>query len=512
MSIRATQASRSGLLIAPALFALVEFAVQFFVATGYGIFRDELYYISCAKRLAWGYVDQPPLSIALLALQRLVLPDMVLTLKLLPALAGAATVYLTGALAARLGGRAWAQAAASLAALCAPVYLALFGFYSMNAFDVMLWTVAAWLIVRTIDTGGTRWWVLLGIALGLGLQNKISVLWLGVGLAAALLLTAQRRALRTAGPWLAAGTAGLIALPNLLWQAAHGWPTLEFMGNAAQYKNVELALTDFVGQQVLFMNPLALPLWLGGLLWLLLAPTARRWRPLAVIFVTVFLLLAASGSAKPYYLAPAFPPLLAAGGVALSRLVQRRRPLVAAYLVALGAAGIALAPMALPVLAPASYSAYARTIGIQPKAQERHEVGALPQHLADRLGWEELAADVAQVVAALPVEERADVAIYTTNYGRAGAIELYGERDGLPRVVSGHNNWWLWGPGPGQPRALILVGGRIEEHREAFESVELEATHRCELCMPFEREIPIFVGRGWKRPIAEIWPSTKEFM
>ncbi len=366
--------------------------------------------------------------------------------------------------------------------------------------------------MRTIDTGGTRWWVLLGIVLGLGLQNKISVLWLGAGLAAALLLTAQRRALRTPGPWLAAGIAGLIALPHLLWQAAHGWPTLEFMGNAARYKNVELSLTDFVGQQVLFMNPLALPLWLGGLLWLLLAPTARRWRPLAVIFVTVFLLLAASGSAKPYYLAPAFPPLLAAGGVALSRLVQRRRLLVAAYLAALGAAGIALAPMALPVLAPASYSAYARTIGIQPKAQERNAVGELPQHLADRLGWPELAADVARVVDALPAGERAGAAIFTTNYGRAGALELYGERLGLPPVASGHNNWWLWGPPAAEPTVLVLVGGRIEDHREALESVELVAIHRCALCMPFEREIPIFVGRGWKVPLAEVWPRTREFM
>jgi hypothetical protein len=385
----------------------------------------------------------------------------------------------------------------------------------MNAFDVLTWTLAFWLVARTIDTGGTRWWVLLGITLGLGLQNKISVLWLGAGLAAALLLTAQRRALRTPGPWLALGIAGLIALPHLLWQAAHGWPTLEFMGNAARYKNVELSLADFVGQQVLFMNPLGLPLWLGGLLWLLLAPTARRWRPLAVIFVTVFLLLAASGSAKAYYLAPAYPPILAAGGVALSRLVHRRRVLVAAYLVLLGVAGAALAPTVTPMLSPGSYAAYAanaEAVGMKIRPQERHEVGELPQHLADRLGWKELAADVARVVAALPAEERADVAIYTTNYGRAGAIELYGERDGLPRVVSGHNSWWLWGPGPGLPRVLVIVGGRIEEHREAFELVELAATHRCGLCMPFEREIPIFVGRGWKVPLAEVWPRTKEFM
>ena len=369
--------------------------------------------------------------------------------------------------------------------------------------------------MRTIDTGGTRWWVLLGIALGLGLQNKISVLWLGVGLAAALLLTAQRRALRTPGPWLAAGLAGLIALPHLLWQAAHDWPTLEFMSNAARYKNVELPLSDFVGQQVLFMNPLALPLWLGGLLWLLLAPTARRWRPLAVIFVTVFLLLAASGSAKAYYLAPAYPPILAAGGVALSRLVHRRRALVAAYLVLLGIAGAALAPTVTPMLSPGSYgfyAAYAEAVGVKIRPQERNAVGELPQHLADRLGWPELAADVARVIDALPAGERAGAAIFTTNYGRAGALELYGERWGLPPVASGHNSWWLWGPPAAEPTVLILVGGRIEEHREAFESVELEATHRCELCMPFEREIPIFVGRGWKRPIAEIWPSTKEFM
>ncbi|MCU0230087.1 MAG: glycosyltransferase family 39 protein [Acidobacteria bacterium] len=501
-----------GPLRAPAACAAAAFAVQFLVAPGYGIFRDELYYIACAKRLGWGYVDQPPLSIALLALQRLVLPDAVLALKLLPALAGAITVYLVGALAARLGGRDWAQAAASLAALVAPVYLAIFGFFSMNAFDVLIWTVCFWLIARTIDTGGTRWWAWLGIALGLGLQNKISVLWLGAGLAAALLLTAQRRALATPGPWLAAALAGLIALPHLLWQIAHGWPTLEFISNAARFKNAEMPLSVFLGQQVLFMNPVALPLWLGGLLWLLLAPSARRWRPFAVIFVAVFLMLAASGSSKPYYLAASFPPLLAAGGVALSRLAHRRRALAATYLAALGVAGVALAPMAMPVLAPASYAAYARAIGIQPAAQERNAVGELPQHLADRLGWPELAAEVARVVETLTPEERAGAVIYATNYGRAGAIELYGERWGLPPVASGHNSWWLWGPPRETPRVIVIVGGRIEDHREALESVELVATHRCALGMPFEREVPIFVGRGWKRPFSEVWLSTKEFI
>lgn len=499
------------ILLAPAILAAVKLVIPLLIAAEYGIFRDELYYISCSKRLDWGYVDQPPLSIALLALQRLVLPDTPRALLVLPALAGAAMVYLVGSICSRMGGKGWAPGIASLGALAAPVYIALHGFFSMNALDLLFWTLAAWALVRVIEEPTSGRWALLGVILGLGLQNKLSMLWFGAGLAVALIVTAQRRALRTPGPYLAAGLAFLIASPYLLWQVAHGWPTLEFMRNATGRKMVSVSPLTFLGDQLLAMNPLEVPLWLGGLLWLLLAPSARRWRPLAVIFLAVFAILISGGKARMYYLSPAYVPLLAAGGIALSRGVARHRWLVATYLAAIASSGLLLAPLGAPLLPPDVYVRYARTLGVGPRAEEHSAVGALPQVLADRFGWRELASDVAAVVATIAPGERESARIYTTNYGRAGAIELYGVRDRLPRVISGHNNWYLWGPGEGEPAVIVIVGGRIEDHRGDFDDVMQVSTHHCEWCMPYENEVPIFVGRGLKEPVAKLWPATKDF-
>lgn len=498
-------------LLVPALLAGVKFVLPFLIAGEYGIFRDELYYIACSKRLDWGYVDQPPLSIVLLALQRLVLAETPRTLVLLPALAGAVTVYMTGAICSRLGGRGWAPGIASLAALAAPVYVAIHGFYSMNAFDLLFWTVTFWALVRVIDEPTAGRWAGLGLLLGLGLLNKLSVLWFGAGLAVALLSTGMRRTLRTPGPYLAAALALLFASPYILWQLANGWPTLEFMRHATSTKMVPVSPLTFLSDQVLAMNPLAVPLWLSGLLWLLLAPSARRWRPLAVIFLVVAAILIAGGRARMYYLSPAYPPLLAAGGIAFSRLIPRHRPLVAAYLALLALSGAILAPLGAPLLPPAAYVRYARALGVAPRAEEHSAVGTLPQVLADRFGWEELAQEVAAVIETLEPRQREGARIYTTNYGRAGAIELFGSRFGLPPVVSGHNNWFLWGPGEGEPEVIVVVGGALEEHLDDFEEIVQAATHRCRWCMPYESEVPIFVGRGPKQPIASLWPATRHF-
>jgi hypothetical protein len=495
----------------PATLAAVAVLVQLTVDAGYGIFRDELYYIACAKRLAWGYVDQPPLSIAFLWLERLVLPDTALSLRLIPALLGGAVVYLAGRLAARMGGGSLAQAAASLGVFVAPIFLGTFHYYSMNSFDMLAWTLVLLLFARYQVTRDERLWIVIGVVLGLGLLNKISVLWLGFGLAVALLASAERRVLLTRSPWLAAGIAGLLFAPHLVWQLQNGWPTLEFMHNATEGKMAAVSLADFIRHQIENLDPLALPLWLGGLLWLLLAPEARRFRPLAFVYLSVFVLLAAGGKSRAGYLGPACPVLFAAGGVALSRIVGRRQWLGWAYLAVVAASGVALAPLAIPALPVESYVRYARTLGIEPGTEEKKDVGPLPQHFADRFGWPELAEATARVYRALPEADRAQARIFTTNYGRAGALELYGEALGLPPVICGHNNYWLWGPGSGEPRVFILVGDSIEDYRAAFDQVEERGSRACPYCMPYESHIPILVARGPRRPLKELWARVKNF-
>ena len=290
----------------------------------YGYFRDELYYIACGRHLAFGYVDQPPLSILLLRLSQLLLGDSLFAIRLLPALAGAAIVALTGIIALDLGGRAWAVALACAGSLCALFNLAVGNFFSMNAFEPLFWTGSIYLLVRIINGGSSTLWLWFGVVLGLGLENKHSMAFFGAGILVGVLLTPERRHFAQKWIWLGGLIAFVIALPNVLWEARYHWPTYELLSNIAHSnKNVALNPLQFIAQQAVFLNPGTLPLWLAGLFWLFGSRDGRRYRIIGIIYlVTLAEFIVLHG--KSYYLAPAYPMLFAAGGVAVERIFAVR--------------------------------------------------------------------------------------------------------------------------------------------------------------------------------------------
>src|SRR5436305_6080358 len=258
------------------LFSVVALLAHLQTIGRYGYFRDELYYIACGRHLAFGYVDQPPLSILLLRLSQILLGNSLFTIRLLPALAGTATVAITGLIARELGGRGWAIALACAGSLCALFSLAVGNFFSMNAFEPLFWMGAIYLLVRIINGGPPRLWLWFGALIGLGLENKHSMAFFAAGVCVALLLTPERHSLTRKWIWLGGLTALLLALPNVIWQMRHDWPTWELLRNIAQSnKNVVLTPAQFIAQQVLIMNPATLPLWLGGLIWLLVSRDGR---------------------------------------------------------------------------------------------------------------------------------------------------------------------------------------------------------------------------------------------
>jgi hypothetical protein len=498
-----------GALAVPLGFAALKLVLHALAVTHYGYFRDELYYIACAKHLAWGYVDQPPFSIALLALNRTLLGDSLLALRWLPALAGAGTVLITGLLVRELGGGRFAQALACLCAVLPPVWLAVDHFFSMNAFDTFFWSLAALLLLRALQVGRPGAWAALGVVLGLGLLNKTSMLWFGGGAFLGLLLTGQRRVLGTRGPWFAAALAGLLFLPHIVWQVRNAWPTLEFMRNAALHKMVHTDFVAFWIQQVVFMSPATLPVWLIGLGALL---ASRRSRVLGIVFLAVAALLVASGSSRPNYLAVAYAPLLAAGAAAIERAAAGRRGwLRPVAIVAVALVGLPLVPAGLPFLPVERQVAYLRALHVQPPAQEHTREGDLPQVFADMFGWEDLVRRVGRVYHALPPADRARCAIFAYNYGEAGAIDFFGPRYGLPPAISPHNNYWLWGPRGASGEVLILVGGSRDERHPDFRSVELADTTSCAHCMPYENGAPIFVCRGLNQPLGRRWIEIRTY-
>lgn len=483
--------------------------------TEYGWFRDELYYVASTRELAWGYVDHPPLSILLLRAWTGLLGESLMAVRLLPAILGAAAVFLTGHLTGRLGGDRFARILAMLCTLLATDFLFTFHVYSMNALDVLVWTGTAVLLAEILRRRPSRdtparmgLWLSLGLLLGLGLQNKISVLWFGAGLAAALLLE-ERRRLRRLGPWLAGGLALALFAPYALWNFALGWPTLEFMNNALVQKMVALDPVSFVGEVILSANPGSLPVWVSGLAWLLISRPGRPWRALAIVWLAVLTILLFAGSSKPGYLAPAFPMLFAAGGVAIESWTRSRsgmRMVVVAPVVALG---LALAPFALPMLPPPVFVAYSRTLGVTTAAVERHALGQLPQHFADMHGWQSLVDIVSMAAATLSPAERDRTIVFGQNYGEAGAVDVLGR--GLPPAASGHNGYWYWGARGVDVQTVIAIDGDVEDYRQLFESVELAARADCTWCMPYEDDLAIWIARGPLQPFEEIWPSTRHF-
>jgi hypothetical protein len=457
-------------------------------------------------------VDHPPLSIGLLWLSRAILGDSLPAIRLLPALAGAATVFLTGLIARELGGRRPAQLVAAGMALVAPFFLGVNHFFSMNSFDLLFWTILVLIATQVLAQDEPRRWVVFGVVAGLGLLNKYSVAFLGFGVVAGLLFTDQRRHLASRWIWIGGVLAVVLVLPHLLWQVQHGWPSVEFIATAQADKFLPVTPVEFLLGQVVLMHPVLFPVWLTGLGLLLFSSRMQRFRALGFAYIAILVLLMIQ-QAKVYYLAPAYPVLFAAGAVAFDELVAKRgwRWAFPAFATLLIAGGLALLPMALPVLPVESYIAYARVLGIEEPQMERGELGQLPQQYADMHGWEEMVRTVRGVYERLPPEERSRAAIFTGNYGEAGAIDFLGRAYGLPRAISGHNSYHLWGPGDYSGEVLIFIGGSVDELSDWFEEVEHVDTHRCTYCMPHEDNLPIHVCRQLRVPVAEAWDGLGHY-
>ncbi len=503
--------------------ALLQAALHAASIGRYGIFRDELYYLSCASRPAAGYVDQPAFSILLLAAWRAFFGDSPSALMLPTALCGAATVILTGLLARRFGGGLAAQGLAAATAAVAPIWVGMTGTYSMNAFDILLWTIAAsllaGLVAREPGRGAGRLWLLLGGVLALGLLNKISVLWLCAGIALGLALTPARRWLTTLGPWLAGGLAFLGLVPYLAWNALHRWPTLEFVRRAAAEKYVPSSPLTFAKDLLLFFNPLAAPVWIAGLVWFLAAKDGRRFSLLGVVFLATLAILLLNRTSKAEYLSASFAPLLAAGGVALERVLHRGRSaaLAWAYGTLLVAGGLALAPFALPLLPVPQYLAYAKELGMGPTTTERNELGPLPQHFADRFGWPEMAAEIARVTGTLPDDERRTARVWASNYGEASALERYGAPLGVPPVLCPHNSWWFWSMADAERNApfagpVIVIGSSREDLETVFASVVEAGRTFHPLAMPYENGRTIWICRDPKLSLLAVLRRDRLFI
>jgi Dolichyl-phosphate-mannose-protein mannosyltransferase len=502
---------RASVLLLSSL-SLLRLLIQFAGINHYGWFRDELYYMACGEHLSWGYVDQPPLIALISWFARHVFGNSMFDVRFLPALAGAAVVFLAGWIAREFGGGLFAQFLAALAALFTPAYLAFDSFLSMNAFEPLFWTLCALIMIRMAKGGSPALWVLFGVVAGFGLENKHTMLVFGFAIVAGLLISDQRRVLYSKWIWIGGALALALFLPNLIWEARHSWPQIQVVRAGQEYKNYLVGPVRFFFEQILYLQPIQLPVWIAGLVCFFYTPDGRRFRFVGwayLIVMAVFIVL----HGKTYYPLPIYPILIGAGGLALENLffaVQRQRWLAWVYCAIIVIAGVVSLPFGVPLLPVDNFVRYSQILPYSRTVKmERDATVALPQLYADMFGWDNMAATVARVYHTLPEAEQRSCAILAGNYGEAGAIDYYGPALGLPKAISGHNNYYLWGPRSYSGDCVILFGENADRYANLFAEARLAATITDKYAMPSEQGVHVYICRKPSAPLAILWPNFK---
>ncbi len=500
---------RDGALPPPALglllaLALARLLLHLLTDGQYGFHRDELAVLDDARHLAWGYVAYPPLTPFVAHVSMALFGDSLGAYRAPSALAQALATLLAGLIARELGGRRTAQAVAAVAVACIPFSLLAGSMLQYTSPDYLWWVLAAWTLLKLANGGDGRWWLALGLAIGLGMMTRYTMLFCAAGIVVALLATPLRRQLATPWPWLGVALSLLVFAPNAWWQWRHDFVYLDFVAHI-HARDIRIGRTDgfLAGQLLTGAGPLLVPLWLAGLAWLAFAKAALRGRALAWLYAAALVSFWLA-TARDYYLAPAYPMLLAAGAVALERGIARLRP---------GAALMARGATALVLLAALAAGALI-ALPVAPVGSEGWRIGRrFHDNFAEQVGWPELVAQVAAVYRALPEAERARTAIYANNYGEAGAIDYYGPRYGLPRAISGINSYWQRGYGDPPPTTVIVLGDDAEGIADTPATCTLAARVRIPHGVENEESghPDIYVCRDLRIDWAKAWPGMRSF-
>jgi 4-amino-4-deoxy-L-arabinose transferase-like glycosyltransferase len=478
----------------------------------FGIFRDELYYIACANHPDLGYVDHPPLSVWILAVWKSIFGDSLFSLRFLPALFAGLTAAASARLTRELEGGIYAQTLAGVLVTVTPIYLGFFGIYSMNALDVLLWALAFIVLLQLVRTGRKKDWYLLGLIIGLGALNKISMLWLAAGIASGILLTPLRASLKKREPWLACLIIILLFLPFVLWNATHDFAHLEFIRNASGEKYASQNPITFLTGIFFNLNPLAVIIWLGGFYHLL---RRRDARPAGIAVTVVLLILLANYHTKSEYFSSAAIVLLPAGVALLDTVCSHgvRRWLMKAYLAIVVLSGLALLPATRDVLPLDDYLRYQEKLHINTQSVEGLETAALPQFYADRMGWENMARVVAGIYATLPEADKRRCLVYGRNYGEAGAIDYFRRTFDLPPAISQHNSYYYWSQKLlSADIILIVIGRNIDDLRRDFDQVDIAGEISAPYVMPYEDHLTVTICRGLRIPPGVAWAQGKDFI
>ena len=496
---RARRSPRLGVIMV----AAVAFAVEMAVSARYGYHRDELYFLEAGRHPAFGYVDQPPLTPLAARLAALLFANSLVGLRVLPALGLSALVLLTAGMSRILGaGRAGQLLAAVCVAGCAE-FLGCMHLLTTTTLDFVAGAVLLYLVLRLLDSGEPRWWLAIGLCAGVAAEAKWTIWFLAGSVVAGFAVTPQRRLLRSRYLLLGVVIAVALAAPDLIWQAAHGWPNLDVFRSLHTAAGHNRA--TYWQAQVVYTGLALTPVWVAGLIWILRSGPARRFRP-AVIGAALAIVIPFILGGKAYYSGGAYTVLLAAGSVPAGRWLFPGRGPARRWgrwgrwgLLAAGAVvTLAAVPIAIPVLPAVTL----HTVPLQ----------TINYDLAETIAWPREVALIAREYHALPAAQRDQTTILAGNYGEAGAAGRYGPGLGLPAAYSGSNNFWLWGPPPAADRSAIAISLDPSFLRREFRHVRRIATFRNGLGVSDDEQgAPVYLATGLRESWARAWPAFRDY-
>lgn len=503
MDDRLRQTKRKDALLWIAVFAAAKVVFHTIVNTHYGFHRDELATLSDARHLAWGFVAYPPLTPFIGAVELSLFGESLAGFRFFAAVAQSVVVILSADIAKQIGGSRTAQWITALAVAAGPVSIASSSLFQYVSFDLLWWVLIAWSLVRLIQSDDQRYWLAIGAAIGLGFLTKYAIGICVAGLLVGFVFSPLRKQITSKWLWAGAGVALLIALPNIIWQIQNDFISLEFL-KSIHARDIAIGRTDdFLFKQLwVSASFAAVPFWACGLYALLFDRSLKRFRPLALMAITsIALFVVLKG--RDYYSAPIYPPLIAAGSAWIFNRLEDRASLfrwTAAVSGTIIVASMVLYAAIITPVAPIGTLWFARATQIN-------------GDLREEIGWPELAGEIERVWNTISDDERKRSAIFCSNYGEAGAIELYGPHLGLPNAISPVNSFWVRGYGDPPPETVIAVGFRKERLEEMFEAVEIAGQIPNPLNIANEESgrPEIYICRRLRRPWSDVWPTIRSF-
>jgi tetratricopeptide (TPR) repeat protein len=465
----------------------------------YGYHRDELFYVAISDQFSFENLDVLPLTPLFLKVITSIFGYSIKSLHFASALLGAITLAITCLMSKELGGK-------KLAIFFTGLFTLLSGFlifgtiFTYDSLDILISVFTLYLLVRLFKNDEPKLWILLGITLGLGLFNKLSILFLGFSIFACLWLVPQRHFYKSIWIWLSGTIALIFLIPWIIWQVEQNW---YYVGVAAGYSGglaYVASFPEYIWGQILPNNIFNLPVWLTGLGLLLFSSNWKTYRFFGFIYILLFFLYFFIG-AKFYFLMPLYAILIVIGSIKIESFIDnrnwekiKRKTILVLVTVLYVLLSLPLLPMIVPLLPVEILVQYTSALGVNAGVRQENKVlNQLPQHIADKFGWEELVDQTAEIYDSVRTELDEDVGIFTENWGQASAIHLFGKKYNLPEPTSFHG--WYYYETLRKHEALdnyIVIGRPDLTLASLFYEVTLCGIYTHPYCMPYENNKQIY--------------------